>query len=138
MATLEFYMNLDNDFSIYEGEEELNGLTYSGFIGTEPLRIENFDKLALNAASDVIVSFLSPISKVNRKYDSQALKHFIVKILEKDTNYRINNVSNSTVILAMYDAGFRIQRIKGSPNCYFNISEKGIKRLYMRAYNLNT
>lgn len=39
MATIDFYKNLDYEFSIYEGEEELNGLTNGGFIGVNPLKL---------------------------------------------------------------------------------------------------
>ena len=50
MTTLDDYKKLDYEFSIYEGEEELNGLTNGGFIGTNPLRISDFNELELNAA----------------------------------------------------------------------------------------
>lgn len=129
MATVDFYKSLDYEFSIYEGEEELNGLTNGGFIGANPLRISDFNKLELNAARDVIECYLVPISSINRTHSSYGLKHLIERILANETNQQINYVSNGALILAMYDAGFRISRISNSPNCFFNVSERSVKRL---------
>lgn len=129
MTTLDDYKKLDYEFSIYEGEEELNGLTNGGFIGTNPLRISDFNELELNAARKVIERYLVPISSINKRHSSYELKHLIERILINETNHQINYVSNGTLILAMCDAGFRIKRISNSPNCFFNVSEKSVKRL---------
>lgn len=129
MATIDFYKNLDYEFSIYEGEEELNGLTNGGFIGVNPLEISDFNKLELNAARDVIACYLVPISSINKTHSSYELKHLIERILADETNQQINYVSNGALILAMYDAGFQICRISNSPNCFFNVSERSVKRL---------
>lgn len=129
MTTLDDYKKLDNEFSIYEGEEELNGLTNGGFIGTNPLRISDFNELELNAARKVIERYLVPISSINKRHSSYELKHLIERILINETNHQINYVSNGTLILAMCDAGFRIFRINNSPNCFFNVSERSVKRL---------
>lgn len=129
MATVDFYKSLDYEFSIYEGEEELNGLTNGGFIGTNPLKISDFNILELKATRDVIERYLVPISSINRTHSSYELKHLIERILANETNHQINYVSNGTLILAMCDAGFRIKRISNSPNCFFNVSERSVKRL---------
>lgn len=129
MTTLDDYKKLDNEFSIYEGEEELNGLTNGGFIGTNPLKISDFNILELNAARKVIECYLVPISSINKRHSSYELKHLIERILINETNHQINYVSNGTLILAMCDAGFRIFRINNSPNCFFNVSERSVKRL---------
>lgn len=129
MATVDFYKSLDYEFFIYEGEEELNGLTNGGFTGAKPLRISDFNKLELNAARNVIECYLVPISSINRTHSSYGLKHLIERILANETNQQINYVSNGALILAMYDAGFRISRISNSPNCFFNVSERSVKRL---------
>lgn len=129
MTTLDDYKKLDYEFSIYEGEEELNGLTNGGFIGTNPLRISDFNELELNAARKVIERYLVPISSINKRHSSYELKHLIERILINETNHQINYVSNGTLILAMCDAGFRIKRISNSPNCFFNVSERSVKRL---------
>lgn len=129
MITVDFYKSLDYGFSIYEGEEILNGLTNKGFIGTNPVRISDFNKLELNAARYVIECYLMPISCINRTHSSYGLKHLIERILANETNQQINYVSNGALILAMYDAGFRISRISNSPNCFFNVSERSVKRL---------
>lgn len=132
MATVDFYKSLDYDFSIYEGEIELNGLTNGGFIGTSPLKISSFNKLELNAARDVIECNLVPISSINKTHSSYGLKHLIERIIANETNQQINYVSNGALILAMYDAGFRICRMSNSPNCFFNVSERSVKRLYTK------
>ena len=129
MTTMNFYKNLGYNFSIYEGEEELNGLTNEGFTGTEPLCINQFNDLELNAARDIILSYLRPIGTINRNYTSFELKYLIERVLKKDTNEGINYISNGAFILAMCDVDFHIQRIKNSPNCFFNVSEKSIKHL---------
>lgn len=129
MATLEFYKRLDYDFSIYEGEESLRGLINGGFIGTESLCVNEFNYLELNAARDVILCYLRPITKINKNENSYSLKHIVEHILAKETNGVINYISNGTFILAMYSCGFRIWRTKGDKNCFFNVSEKSVKYL---------
>lgn len=130
MATTEFYASLDYDFSIYEGEVELQGLTIGGFYGDEPLNIKSFNQLELNAARDIIALKFSPIQTFNQSSTSYGLKHLVERALNIETNGKISYVSNGTLILAMYDAGYRIKRGKGtSPNCYFNVSKKSVEKL---------
>lgn len=130
MATAEFYANLDYDFSIYEGEEELRGLTIGGFNGNKPLNINDFNQLELKAARDIIAFKFNPIQTFNQSSTSYGLKHLVESALKIETNGKVNYVSNGTLILAMYDAGYRIKREKGaSPNCYFNVSKKSVDKL---------
>lgn len=130
MATVKFYENLDSDFSIYEGEEELRGLTISGFHGDKPLDIRDFDQLELKAARDMIACKFKPIQTINKSSTSYGLKHLVEHALDIETKGKINYVSNGTLILAMYDAGYRIKRErKASPNCYFNVSKKSVAKL---------
>lgn len=131
MATIEFYTNLDYDFSIYEGEKELFGLTPGGFNGSEPLHIENFNELELKAARDIIACYLRPIKSINQEHTSFGLKHLVERMLAKETNNKINYISNGAIILAMYDARYRIKRLSDTlPNCYFNVSNKSARHLY--------
>lgn len=130
MATVEFYENLDYDFSIYEGEEELRGLTIGGFYGDKPLDIRDFNQLELKAARDMIACKFRPIQTFNHSSTSYGLKHLVERALDIETKGKINYVSNGTLILAMYDAGYRIKREgKASPNCCFNVSKKSVVEL---------
>lgn len=54
MASAEFYKELNYDFSVYTDEEELRGLTVSGFKGDKPFEFRGFNELELKAARDVI------------------------------------------------------------------------------------
>lgn len=130
MATVDFYKSLDYDFSIYEGENDLKGLTTAGFKGDDPLTIDDFDKLELNATRDVVSCYLRPITAINTTHSSYGLKHLVERVLAKETKGEINYVRNGVLILAMYDAGFRIKRISSSFNCFFNVSEKSVKLLH--------
>lgn len=130
MATVEFYANLDYNFSIYEGEEEVRGLTPDGFNGNAPLNVKDFNLLELKATRDMIACKLSPIQTINFSSTSYGLKHLVEHALEIQTNGEINYVSNGTLILAMYDAGYHIKRKEGSsPNCYFNVSKRSVGNL---------
>lgn len=46
MATVDFYSNLHYDFSDYENDDELIGLTTAGFSGSDHLKINEFNPLA--------------------------------------------------------------------------------------------
>ena len=130
MPTVEFYANLGYDFSIYEGEEELFGLTNGGFNGLQPLCVKDFNELELKSARDIIACYFTPIKSINQDSTSYGLKHLVERALYKETSGKINYVSNGTLILAMYDAGFRIKRLAdSSPNCYFNVSKKSVNDL---------
>src|SRR5574344_1650877 len=132
MATVDFYSNLHYDFSDYENDDELIGLTTIGFCGSDHLKIKDFNMLELNAARDAIACYFSPIQSFNDRRSSYNLKHIVERYLNKETNGAINYVSNGTLILAMYDAGYRIKRSNSnhsSPNCSFNVSEKSINNL---------
>ena len=126
----DFYKKLDYDFSVYEGDEDLFGLHGGGFGGEHPLNIKDFNVLELNAARDVIVCHLGqPIKSFNEKVFSYGLKHVVERVLARNTNNRINYVSNGTLILAMVSAGFRIKRFGNSRNCCFNVSQRSVTRL---------
>ncbi len=129
MAIKDFYKELHYDFSIYDGQKELMGLTNGGFTGTKPFCVDDFNNLELNAARDVVLSFLSPIESINKNYTSYGLKHIVERFLAIDTNNGINYISNGVLILAMYSCGYRIWRAKGDKNCFFNVSEKSVERL---------
>lgn len=130
MATVDFYNGLDYDFSIYNEEDELRGLTVSGFKGNNPFEYRGFNELELKAARDVVTCFFTKVQSINTNYSSYGLKHLVERYLSKFTRMEINYVSNGALILAMYDAGFRLKRLEdGSPNCYFNVSQKSIKKL---------
>ena len=130
MATAEFYASLDYDFSIYESEEELRGLTTGGFNGNAPLNVKDFNLLELKAARDMIACKLSPIQTINFNSTSYGLKHLVEHALEIETSGEIKYISNGTLILAMYDAGYHIKRKESSsPNCYFNVSKKSVDTL---------
>ena len=132
MATVDFYSNLHYDFSDYENDDELIGLTTAGFSGSDHLKINEFNMLELKAARDVIACYFRPIESINNRRSSYGLKHIVERYLNKETNGVIYYVSNGTLILAMYDAGYKIKRSNlnhPSPNCSFNVSEKSIKSL---------
>lgn len=130
MPALEFYEQLDNDFSQLEGQENLFGLTPIGFSGNCDFKLSNFscNKLELNAAYDAIC-FFSPVQKINRNYSSYGLKHIVEDYLNVKTKGEINYISNGVLILAMAKVGFKINRDSNSPNCFFNVSNKDIKWL---------
>ena len=129
MATLEFYKQVDNDFSQREGQENLFALTTIGFRGNCDFKLSNFsnNKLELNAAYDAIC-FFRPVQKINRNYSSYGLKHIVEDYLNVKTKGEINYISNGVLILAMAKVGFKINR-DNSPNCFFNVSNKDIKWL---------
>lgn len=132
MPSVEFYESLDYDFSIYEEEEELFGLTYAGFNGSQPFHYDQFKgyELELKAARDMIACYLRPITVINKDCSSYGLKHVVERALAKETDMKLNYVSNGVLILAMYDAGFKIKRSgDSSPNCYFNVSKKSLNNL---------
>ena len=138
MATVEFYSNLHYDFSNYENDEELLGLSTGGFNVTSPLHIKDMNELELNAARDVVACFLRPIKAINEESSSYGLKHLVESYLQKETEGAINYVSNGTLILAMHDAGFRIKRMEASsPNCRFNVSKKSINDLAKQTRDYN-
>lgn len=131
MLTVDFYKNLGYDFYQYEDEEELRGLTPGGFNdGDNSLNVKDFNDLELQATRDIIACYLRPIGRINTSSTSYGLKHLIERALHIETQGVINYVNNGSIILAMYDAGFRIKRLKdGSPNCYFDVSRKSINNL---------
>lgn len=132
MPSVEFYESLDYDFSKYEGEEELLGLTNPGFDGSQPFSYDNFKEheLELKAARDMIACYLRPITGISKYCSSYDLKHIVERALAKETGMKLNYVSNGLLILAMYDAGFKIKRSRdSSQNCYFNVSKKSIDNL---------
>lgn len=129
MSIYESILKEDFDFSIYEGDKILTGLKDDGFTGLGPFELKGFKKLELNAARQIILSFLKPsATRYNMDNSSYELKHRVEDTLFKETNHRIY-VSNGALILAMYSVGFKIKRIEGTPNCFFNVSQRKIDRL---------
>lgn len=62
MLNKEFYGTLDYDFSVYEEDEALYGLTPIGFSNNyKPLDLREFDTLKLNAARDMLSCYLGTV-----------------------------------------------------------------------------
>lgn len=130
MENAKFYESLNFDFSFYEEDEALYGLCNHGFNGQHPLHVKEFNLTELKAARSIIACYLSPVKAINSDISSYGLKHLVERALCKQTKNEINNVSNGSLILAMIDAGFKFKReSKDSPNCFFNVSKKSLKRL---------
>lgn len=138
MLDKEFYGTLDYDFSVYEEDEALYGLTPIGFSNNyKPLDLREFDTLKLNAARDMLSCYLSQTRAFNKRITSYGLKHIIENALAVESGRQIDYISNGTLILAMYDYGFKIKRINiDSPNCYFNVSTKSVNDI-IRYINLH-
>lgn len=113
----------------YDGETELVGLTLFGFQGSTPLNISGFDENQLNWALDFAHACGDPIITINRKHTSYGLKHLAERRAKQLSDNEVNYISNGALILAMVDAGFRFVRDGDSPNVFFNVSERELKRL---------
>lgn len=121
----------------YDGETELDGLTPFGMQGNQPLNIKSFDKDQLNWALDFAKSCGTPIKSFNNRHTSYGLKHLAerrARRLSAHDEKRVDYITNGALILAMIDAGFDFKRDGDSPNVFFNVSEKELKRLY-KYYN---
>ena len=113
MSIYESILNEDFDFLIYEGDKTLIGLKDDGFTGSGPFVLNGFQSLELNGARQIILSFLKPsTTHYNMKISSYGLKHWVERTLCKETNHKIDYVSNGALILAMYSVGFKIKRIE--------------------------
>lgn len=120
----------------YNGEDELKGLTPFGFKGNErPLNIFIFDKTQLDWALDFAHACGEPIRTINNRHSSYGLKHLAERRAKKLSNDEVNYITNGALILAMIDAGFRFVRDDDSPNVYFNVSERALKKLYKTWYS---
>lgn len=138
MTDKEFYASQNYDFRKHEEDKELNGLKPGGFTNSQKSSdVRDFNSLELNAARDIILSYLTPVRSYNKSITSYGLKHLIEKTLAKETEGQINYISNGALIFAMHTCDFKIKRESlDSPNCYFNVSQKSLNRL--RLYiNLN-
>lgn len=90
------------------------------------------DKNQVLAAERVIEAMkanlkgLEVAKTTNPRYSSYSYKH----LFEKSTLYenKIPYCSNGSAIQALVNQGFKIGKIE-SPNCYFNLSKKGIQFL---------
>ena len=115
-------------------DKTLIGLTVHGWTDKKTLpQIEDFNLEELMATVDTIKCYFhSPsgrYNKFNEEYSSYGLKHLLERTIYEITKGRLNYVSNDTLILAMYHCGYKFQRISGTPNCYFNLPKKSIKRM---------
>lgn len=132
-----FWLNRDEwlkDFEYLGKDEALKGLTTSGFSNSRKfVNLYDFDLETLMCAQDIIKCKLpstpSRYKKFNNQYSSQVLKDMVERILAIVTNERFNYVSNGTLILAMYYAGYKFQRIPNTPNCIFNVPNSSYKKL---------
>lgn len=113
----------------YDGETELVGLTPFGFQGSAPLNISSFDENQLNWALDFAHACGDPISTINKKHTSYGLKHLAERRAKRLSDNKVNYITNGALILAMVDAGFRFVRDGDSPNVFFNVSERALKKL---------
>ena len=117
----------------YNGEPELIGLSPFGFKGDKPLNIESFEREQLDWALSFAHACGEPINTINKRHTSCGLKHLAEKRARKLSAHdekRADYISNGALILAMIDAGFRILREGDSPNVFFNVSERALKKLY--------
>ena len=58
---------------------------------------------------------------IRRKASSYSLKHSAEGFM-RELNVAQSYISNGALILAAIALGFRVERIKGTPNCFFNLS----------------
>lgn len=128
MNALEKYMF--EKWDVYSGEPELFGLTPGGFNGSSELNIANFSKEELNWAMSFANACGEPIARINTNYSSYRLKGIAERWIAKISFGEIKHIYNGSLILAMVDAGFRFKKIAGTPNVYFNVSERAIKRFF--------
>ena len=77
-------------------------------------------ELASRCVEAISQSF-EPTEELNRNVTSHALKGIIEARLGEE-------VSNGVFIAAMIEAGYRYERVKCTPNCYFNVRFVAFKR----------
>ena len=88
----------------------------------EVAHMQHFNKEVVGRCVEAISRSFGPAEDINRNMTSHALK----KIIEGHFG---EEVSNGEFIAAMVTAGYRYERVKCTPNCYFNVSQKGIERI---------
>ena len=71
---------------------------------------------------EAISTSFEPTEDFNRNITSYALKNILEARLGEE-------ISNGAFIAAMLAAGYKYERVKCTPNCYFNVSQKGIERI---------
>lgn len=118
----------------FDGEDELIGLTPFGFKGHEPLNISSFDKIQLDWALDFAQACGEPVRTINKNHTSYGLKHLAERRAKILSDNEVYYISNGALILAMIHAGFRFVRDGVSPNAFFNVSERTLKKIY-KAWN---
>lgn len=136
---LYYFWNPDHEdwlreFAPLEKDKALKGVTPFGITDSKKMvNLADFNLEKLMCAVDTIRCYYGSSSgryhKFNEDYSSYGLKHMVERMLQKITKGRINYVSNGTLILAMHLAGYKFQRIPGTPNCLFNIPKKSIKKM---------
>ena len=122
------------EFAYLSKDKTLKGLTFGGLTeGTKLVNLSEFNLEELMCAQDIIKCYFHSPSgryhKFNEDYSSYGMKHMVERLLKKITHGRINYISNGTLILAMHHCGYKFQRIPDTPNCYFNVPKKCIKRM---------
>lgn len=122
------------EFAYLSKDKTLKGLTFGGLTeGTKLVNLSEFNLEELMCAQDIIKCYFHSPSgryhKFNEDYSSYGMKHMVERLLNKITHGRINYISNGTLILAMHHCGYKFQRIPDTPNCYFNVPKKCIRRM---------
>lgn len=114
----------------YHDEDELQGLTPFGFNGNGCLNIYSFNKIQLDWALDFAYACGKPTRTINKNHTSYGLKHLAERRAKRLSDNEVYYISNGALILAMVDAGFRFVRDGDSPNVFFNVSERILKKLF--------
>lgn len=122
------------EFAYLSKDKTIKGLTFGGLTdGTNLVNLSDFNLEELMCAQDIIKCYFHSPSgryhKFNEDYSSYGMKHMVERLLNKITHGRINYISNGNLILAMHHCGYKFQRIPDTPNCYFNVPKKCIKRM---------
>ena len=81
---------------------------------------KHINEEAIGRCLEAITTSFEPTEELNRNITSHALK----KIIEA---YLGEEVSNGEFIAAMLAAGYQYERVKCTPNCYFNAAQKKMK-----------
>lgn len=139
IAPYEFYEKLvaDNgveEFKKWENNPQTKGLTPFGWESGAEFRLSDFNPVELYAAYECVVHHLKKYKtrhKINRNVSSYGLKH-VVEEAVRTPDTKLGYVSNGTMILAMLHAGFEMERIEGSPNCHFNVTQKSLDTLFKK------
>ena len=85
----------------------------------EAAKDQDFNFEVIDQCIEVIQLRLDPIRSINKNASSYGLKHLF-------EDYIGEYVSNGDLIVAMLTCGYRYERSKETPNCFFNVSQHGV------------